>query len=167
MKGENFMLYHAISALANAMQEGIEYANTVREKLENGCPIDDIAEYLHNYHTANAIIDEMKEELRQLKNVTVEKKRNNCGVKEVRTMTAEELRSLCICNNWYTWGTNEEYANLLSMVGNPWEPVNLTTEKLHAIAADILDHSEGREGEDITCVMFELAEAATVCFDFE
>lgn len=161
------MLYHAISALENAMQEEIEYANAVREKLENGCPIDDIAEYLHSYHTANAIVDEMREELRQLKNVATEKKRNNCGVKEIRTMTAEELRSLCIRKNWYTCGTTEEYANLLSMVGESWEPVDLTTEKLAVIAEDILMHSDLPADYDVICVMFELANAATVCFDFE
>lgn len=89
----------------------------------------------------------------------------NYKIQEIRTMTAEELRSLCIRKNWYTRGTNEEYENLLSLTGSAWEPVHLTTEKLAEIATDIMCHSDMSPDYDLCCVMYELARACTVCFN--
>ena len=37
------------------------------------------------------------------------------GYKEVRILSMSDLRALCIREDWYTGGTNEEYANLLNM----------------------------------------------------
>lgn len=60
------------------------------------------------------------------------------GYKEIRTLTACTLRSLCISENWYTSGTNTEYENLLSMT----EKDNITTDDIVEMATDIIEHSE-------------------------
>ena len=93
---------------------------------------------------------------------------------EIRTLDASDLRSLCIDENWYTGGTNEEYANLLSMT----EKIGITTEDIVEMAADIIEHSEDavkfyREcvGLDLpgcyTHVMFLIAEKCNTYFTTE
>jgi len=59
------------------------------------------------------------------------------GYKEVRQINMSDLRSLCIKNNWYTKGNNEEYRNLLNMTRE-----EATTDVIIEIATDILDKSE-------------------------
>lgn len=85
---------------------------------------------------------------------------------EKRTLSMYRLRNLCVRNNWYTRGTNEDYDRLLSSVHNDkYEAVEMTTEKLAELAEDIMRHSDMSADYDICCVMFELAEACVTCFE--
>lgn len=94
------------------------------------------------------------------------------GYKEVRTLTKTELRALCIKEDWYGHGTNEEYAHLLSMT----EKDNITTDDIVEMASDIIEHSQdavdklkkmgGLSSTEVyTHFMFLIAEACTTCFE--
>lgn len=84
---------------------------------------------------------------------------------ETRILGMRELRSVCVKNDWYTCGTNEEYASLFSKLHDEYGcPVNMTTEKLAEIAVDIMEHSEITD-YTITTVMWELARVCNTCFD--
>lgn len=93
------------------------------------------------------------------------------GYKEIRHLSMSDLRVLCIAEDWYTGGTNEEYANLLNMTTKD----NITTDDLVEIATDIIDHSRSAIdaymknagltlGECYTHVMFLLAEKCSTYF---
>lgn len=84
---------------------------------------------------------------------------------ENRTLSASDLRSLCIRNNWYTCGTCAEYEALFNrLYDEDGCPMNLTTEKLAQIADDIMAHSEISD-YTITTVMYELNKACAVYFE--
>ena len=57
---------------------------------------------------------------------------------ETRILHASDLRTLCIRENWYTHGDNDEYDALMCKTFC----ANLTTEVIADIAQDIKDHSE-------------------------
>lgn len=92
------------------------------------------------------------------------------GYKEIRTLHSSDLRALCIRENWYTGGTNEEYYNLMQMT----EKENITTDDIVEIATDIIEHSErakadferatGGENFYLHC-MFLIAEACNTYFE--
>lgn len=87
-------------------------------------------------------------------------------IKEIRKISADAIRALCITNGWYTRGSNVQYANLLYELGELKE--NLTTKDIVEIAVDIIAHSEieadGRtEAEVIESVAFEIMR---VCDNF-
>lgn len=85
--------------------------------------------------------------------------------KEIRTLTAYNLRELCIRQNWYTCGDNDEYEHLLyDLAAN--KP-NLTTEDIIEIAEDIVAHSDPRdlrECYDIGGIAWEVNRACNVSF---
>lgn len=84
---------------------------------------------------------------------------------ETRTMSASKLRALCIKNDWYTCGDNEEYSRLFDRLTDCCGfPENLTTEKLVEIATDIWEHSDITD-YTIETVLFELARACYTYFD--
>jgi len=83
--------------------------------------------------------------------------------KEVRTLSAENLRNLCIKQHWYTRGTNSEYDNLLFDLAADKE--NLTTADIIAIAEDISAHSNLLDGQTIECIAFEVNRACIVFFE--
>ena len=84
---------------------------------------------------------------------------------ETRTLSTDDLRALCIQNNWYTRGTCEEYEALFDkLYDEDGCHIHLTTEKLAEIAEDIMEHSRIEE-YTITTVMFALNRACTVLFD--
>ena len=86
---------------------------------------------------------------------------------ETRTLAADKLRAVCIAHDWYTCGTNEEYAALFAKLHDEDGcPVNMTTEMLAEIAADIMAHSEISDYTS-TNVMFVLARACITYFDKE
>lgn len=58
-------------------------------------------------------------------------------VKEIKRIDTSKLRSMCIKNNWYTAGTNEDYSNMFKMC----EKDNITTNQLFKIAKDIYEHT--------------------------
>ena len=85
--------------------------------------------------------------------------------KEIRTLTAYNLRALCIRQNWYTRGDNAEYEHLLYDLagGKP----HLTTEDIIEIAEDIAAHSapsDFRECFDIGGIAWEVNRACNVSF---
>lgn len=84
---------------------------------------------------------------------------------ETRTMSPSKLRSICIKNQWFTRGTNEEYSRLFDRLEDCCGcPENLTTEKLVEIAEDIWEHSDIND-YTIETVLFELASACHTYFD--
>lgn len=87
---------------------------------------------------------------------------------EHRTLSACDLRSLCIKKNWYTHGTNEEYYNLFRMLTQDYHEVEMTTEKLAEIATDIFNHSDEDDCTDgylsIPDIMYDLAKACSTVF---
>lgn len=92
------------------------------------------------------------------------------GYKEIRRLDSTDLRALCIREDWYTGGTNEEYYNLMQMT----ERENITTDDIVEIATDIIEHSERAKqaferasgGEDFYLhVMYLVAEACYTFFE--
>ena len=91
---------------------------------------------------------------------------------ETRTLQASELRTLCVRKNWYTRGTNDEYYALLRQTSHDFQAVEMTTEKLAEIAADIRQHSDEQDCNDgylpdIPGIMYELAKVCDTCFQEE
>lgn len=96
------------------------------------------------------------------------------GYKENRILSASDLRALCIAEDWYTGGTNEEYANLLGMTDKD----NITTDDIVEMATDIIEHSRTAMnrykenagltlGECYAHVMFLIAERCITHFTEE
>ena len=92
------------------------------------------------------------------------------GYKEIRKLHTSDLRALCIREDWYTGGTNEEYANLMNMTFKD----NITTDDIVEIATDIIEHSETAKqkferasgGENFYLhVMYLVAEACFTYFE--
>lgn len=74
-------------------------------------------------------------------------------VKEIRKIDFEKVRAMCISNDLYSCGTNEEYEHLLLHLCNDFE--NQKTEDLIEIALNILNHSETTI--ELTSILFMLA----------
>lgn len=94
------------------------------------------------------------------------------GYKEVRQLSACDLRALCISEDWYENGTNEEYANLMQMTNKD----NITTDDIVEIATDIYEHScDAMDklkklacydfGDCLTHIMFMVNEKCTTYFE--
>ena len=83
--------------------------------------------------------------------------------KEIRKIHASTLRQLCINQNWYTAGDNDEYGHLLFDLAQNKE--NLSTADIIEIAADIMAHSELDEDCRIESIAFEVARIADVFFE--
>lgn len=82
---------------------------------------------------------------------------------ETRKIFWNDLRNLCIRNNWYTCGTVQEYQKMLNMCKKD----NITTNDIVTIAQDIMDHSNKEENEEreLTSYCFEVARIATTLFE--
>lgn len=97
---------------------------------------------------------------------------NTYGYIEKRIINSSDIRTLCIEHNWFTEGTNEEYAELLDY-GNGWKYEggyrNITTDDLVEMATLIAEYSEldwdDGNGDPIPMIMFELAKICTSCFE--
>lgn len=81
--------------------------------------------------------------------------------KEVRRLSADSLRQLCIEKNWYTRGNNDEYEYLLYLVE---QNENLSTEVIIAIAEDILIQSDLQK-DDIEWIAYEIARKSYTYFE--
>lgn len=79
------------------------------------------------------------------------------GYKEIRTLSSSDLRALCIAEDWYTGGTNEEYANLMRMT----EKDNITSDDIIEIATDIIDHSSESIKRYVKCYGLSMTECYT------
>ncbi len=82
--------------------------------------------------------------------------------KEIRTLTAYSLRSLCIRQNWYTRGDNAAYEHLLFDLAD--SKPHLTTEAIIEIAEDIAAHSNLQDGYDIAGIAWEVNRASNISF---
>lgn len=85
--------------------------------------------------------------------------------KEVRTISIEELRRLCIEMGWYTRGSSISYSFMLSQAA---VKDNLTTEDIIGIALDIAQHSDlgdvQPETDILASIAYEVARAACTRF---
>lgn len=82
--------------------------------------------------------------------------------KEIRKISATALRQLCVDNDWYTAGDNDEYGHLLYDLTASKD--NLSTADIIEIAEDIMAHSELDEDCTVSCIAFEVARIARVSF---
>jgi hypothetical protein len=83
--------------------------------------------------------------------------------KEIRKISASSLRTLCIRQDWYTAGDNDEYGHLLFNLAGDKE--NLSTADIIEIAADIMAHSDLDDDCTIEEIAFEVARIANVFFE--
>ena len=86
----------------------------------------------------------------------------NSAYRETRRLSPSALRALCIRQEWYTCGDNDEYGHLLlDLAGS--KP-HLSTDDIITIAEEIAAHSELQEEQTIEAIAFEVAHACTVTF---
>lgn len=92
------------------------------------------------------------------------------NIVEAKVLRTDDLRNVCIKNNWYTCGSCEDYENLLF---NLVDEFNRTQDgNLYAIVYDIIEHSDedalieyyGDEKTVVECVFFEIAELVKTYF---
>lgn len=81
------------------------------------------------------------------------------GYKESRVINATAIRSLCVKNNWFTLGDNEDYDTLLSYGFSGKE---ITTDEIVEMAEIIKEYSE--TDMEITSIMYELGKICTTVF---
>lgn len=81
------------------------------------------------------------------------------GYKEIRRISACDLRNLCISEDWYTCGDNDEYGHLLLDLAGRKE--NITTDDIVEIASDIIEHSD-LSVTDFETVAYKVANIAVV-----
>ena len=83
--------------------------------------------------------------------------------REIRKISANALRQLCIDHDWYTAGDNDEYGHLLYDLANDKE--NLTTADIIEIASNIMEHSDLNDDCTIESIAFDVAKIANVFFE--
>ena len=66
--------------------------------------------------------------------------------------TTYDIRKMCIQNEFYTCGTNEQYSKLMKFV-EIHEP---TTEAIEWVAKDIIKHSAFEDDYPVTSMMFHV-----------
>ena len=81
------------------------------------------------------------------------------GYREVKKISADKIRGLCIAKNWYTNGTEEEYNELLQY---GFSNMDITTDELVEMATLIKEYSD--TDCEITSVMYELN--AACCYSY-
>lgn len=75
-------------------------------------------------------------------------------IKETKFLFADDVQTMCIEHNWYTFGTDEDYINMLDSIRNRKK---ITVNFIYEIACDIFIHSDLRDwGEDINSVIENL-----------
>ena len=82
-------------------------------------------------------------------------------MKEIRRMTPEDLRNLCVRQDWYTKGTNEDYGKLMERCRDEnGEYKKLSLKDIYWMGYDIFMHSDTSDiGEpessylEFTCTM--------------
>ena len=76
---------------------------------------------------------------------------------EKRDWSAAEVRGVCVRNNLYTCGTNEEYSRMLEQV----DELSPSTENIYIIAKDIAEHSEYETISNVMCILANSAVLTT------
>ena len=88
---------------------------------------------------------------------------NKWFFKEIRRIHASDLRALCVKNDWYTRGDNEEYGHLLFDLAGHKD--NITTDDVCEIVQDIIDHSD-LLADDFENVAYEVLRIAVTTLVF-
>lgn len=86
-------------------------------------------------------------------------------IETIRKWSASDIRTLCIRNDYYTYGTNEDYESLFDFIRNN-EP---SLENVYHVAMDIVRHSNldsygQTETENIESVMFGVGNVVNTFF---
>lgn len=89
-----------------------------------------------------------------------EKTEGKAAMRETRRLYRDDLRRLCIENNWYTRGANVEYEKMLTFADNCQ---NITTADIVKIATDIISHSNTEHSASSIC--FEIAKVCNSFFE--
>ena len=84
-------------------------------------------------------------------------------IKEIRLLSPYSLRGLCIRNNWYTAGTNDEYNHLLCDLTRDGK-AHMTTDDLRKVAEDIMKHSHLPKDYDLFSVMYDVCDVTITVF---
>ena len=74
-------------------------------------------------------------------------------VRETRRICVNDLFRLCVENEWYTRGTNQEYTRMIEFAR---DLTNVTAENLVAIAAEIKHHSDTEQSIESICHLLAL-----------
>lgn len=102
------------------------------------------------------------EDLRAAVEAESRRRKNLPKFKEVRTVSWDEIRNLCIAKEWYTRGNNEQYN---ALAGYVFDLEEITTENLVYIASDILDHSSTEY--NLEAILWELNRVCNTSFIHE
>ena len=82
---------------------------------------------------------------------------------ERQHLSTSDVRAMCIENNLYTCGTNEEYSAMFDMVFALYPKSIITADDLAPIAADILAHSKTEQ--DMESILYGLGEKIVRCYE--
>lgn len=82
---------------------------------------------------------------------------------ERQHLSTSDVRAMCIENDFYTCGTNEEYSAMFDMVFALYPKAIITADDLAPIAADILAHSKTEQ--DMESVLYGLGEKIVRCYE--
>lgn len=170
-----------VEEVAQAIVEGVgediaaglvEYANLVKD-LANDLTYDQVKDTTAIKELLSADLPNWDEEDWEDLRAAVEKEQahslegrresmitgNLPKFKEVRTISWDSVRNLCIAKEWYTRGDNEAYSELAGYVSDMEEA---TTEALAIIANDIYEHSN--TAYCVEAIMWELNRASNTLF---
>lgn len=86
-------------------------------------------------------------------------------ITETQRLSMNAVRRMCIENNWYTCGTNEQYDRMLRKVNALSDIQIITVNELYPIADDILAHSD--TDLDVACIMCALGKKIVRIYDVE
>lgn len=89
-------------------------------------------------------------------------------IKTSKMLRANDVRKMCIAQDWYTCGDCRAYESLLGMCNS----TNVTTELIYKIAKDIVEHSDlsaycQSDTENIESVMFSVNKCVNEFFTIE
>ena len=88
------------------------------------------------------------------------------AVQEIRKINGNDLRNLCIKENWFTCGNNEEYSKIFDFV---YDKKEIDLNDIQQLAIYIYEHSEMSHYTDyqemLQDVMYKLNEIATNYFE--
>lgn len=78
-----------------------------------------------------------------------------------QTWSKGKIRGLCIKENWYTMGDNEEYMAMWDFVGSH-KP---TPNNVYKVALDIMKHSDVEQSDEyLENIMFLISESCIMTF---
>ena len=82
-------------------------------------------------------------------------------ITERRLWSMEDIRRVCIDNELYTRGTNEEYGKMLEHA----ESLEPFAENLYIVAKDIEAHSKDQTVSNIMCLL--VSQAVRIVYEIE